>query len=90
MVICALAGKSYANAVYKMAPAASPTAAPVSAGGPVPLSTILYSSVPTVSFHLKDLQDVLHRELWNYSKEPTTVCCICISIRLRKSSATHH
>ncbi|KAK9908110.1 hypothetical protein WJX75_002866 [Coccomyxa subellipsoidea] len=38
---------SYAKAVYKMAPAASPMAAPVAAGGPVPLSTILYSSVPT-------------------------------------------
>ena len=40
---------SYANPVFKAAPAASPTAAPVAAGGPVPLSTILYSSVPTVS-----------------------------------------
>ncbi|EIE21010.1 hypothetical protein COCSUDRAFT_54090 [Coccomyxa subellipsoidea C-169] len=37
----------YANAVFKTAPAASPTAAPMAAGGPVPLSTILYSSVPT-------------------------------------------
>ncbi|BDA45116.1 hypothetical protein COCOBI_06-5960 [Coccomyxa sp. Obi] len=44
-----LSGKSYANAVFKMAPAASPTAAPVSTGGPVPLSTILYSAVPTAS-----------------------------------------
>lgn len=45
----AVSSDSYAKAVYKMAPAASPMAAPVAAGGPVPLSTILYSSVPTVS-----------------------------------------